>query len=237
MFKMVNKKKRSYGILLAKYSKKVKELKLIMVEKKYSYGFFDLIYGNYNIQDRGMIQEMFYDMTDNEKKAIINLPFENLWNYIFDDPDPYQNSRFYTKLINFNELKKKYNIKEFINNEHSLLMWEFPKGRSEKSENGINAAIRELKEETSISFNQYKLLGKKIEFDIKDCNNLYPVTYYLAVYNDNDEDLNLNLIDKREISDVKWQRISHTNILKGGKIMKKILSCSIPIFRKYFNEM
>lgn len=227
-------KKKSYGILLARYSKLTNDMEMIIVEKKYSYGFFDFIYGNYDIYDFNYVKKLFRNMTIGEKKSILVSDFKTIWNHIFNDSRCERNSRYLSKKRKYETFIKRNEIKisDLIKEESSLLLWEFPKGRSDIFESGIFTAIRELQEETSINLSQYEILGNKIEYDIIDNGKIYPVVYYLAICKDGTIDK--KKLDNREISDVRWQRVANIPYLNGGKRMKTLIDKSMDSFKNYY---
>jgi ADP-ribose pyrophosphatase YjhB (NUDIX family) len=82
--------------------------------------------------------------------------------------------------------------------------WGFPKGSIEKNENKFNCALRELKQETGISFNY----ANNVDLE-KNMIKYKPIDYsgqlYFVVKVKNKIDLTRKKIkDKNEISDLKW---------------------------------
>ena len=108
-----------------------------------------------------------------------------------------------------------------------------PKGTTNKSESGINAAIREFSEETNIKKNKYKILYdiKPITFIFTDENITYKYIYYIAVLLDNkykpslDFRINSNIM---EITELKFFTISELKLIN---INTKLINCIKKIFK------
>lgn len=75
----------SYGIVLYTYVKTENLMKYLFIRRKNSFGFIDFIKGNYTISNKFHLQNMFDEMTLNEKTMLKTNSFNelwcNLWNY------------------------------------------------------------------------------------------------------------------------------------------------------------
>lgn len=207
-----------------------KKLKFLMVCRKHSLGYIELIRGNYNVEnysDINYIENMFKLMTKNEIENVEKKDFDFLWNNLWilqesfnSHKKEYEQSKYkFNKLINgvdiiFNEKKHKiildYFISYFYNNKIKWIEpeWEFPKGRRNIKEEDLSCAIREFEEETDFKSEEYKLLNLNPISEIFMGNNgiNYKHIYYLAQsFNKSELKINDdNIFQKIEISDIKW---------------------------------
>lgn len=206
------------------------KLKFLMVCRKQSIGYIELIRGNYNLEnysDIGYIKNIFKLMTKHEIENIKTKDFDFLWNdlWILSDNShkkEYDNSKNkFHKLIEGVDIiymNETYHIdldyfvlymdKETIKwNEPE---WEFPKGRRNIKEEDLPCAIREFEEETNFQNRDYKLLDLKPISEIFMGNNgiNYKHTYYLAQSLLDIDDIpkidENNIYQKIEISDIQW---------------------------------
>ena len=161
----------------------------LLISKKHTYGFVDLINGKYSFNDTTYIFNLLKQITPNEYNRLMNENFIDLWkevNYVKSDEDVEKNIKFIEKIEKrFNHLKEIIPIK--FNNviyQYNSPDWEFPKGKKKNNETDLHCAYRELREETGLKPKDYTVL-KNIEpfqeiFRGTD-NKLYHYTYYFAV--------------------------------------------------------
>lgn len=203
----------SYGIMLEHNGK------ILVVKKCYSLAMsvFMTQFKQWTTAD---LTKLISDMRFDEQKAIFNdnpkKLFDDFWKEI---PKNYKYSDFreYYKSLKLNSVIDKKEITTNIS--CKMPDYYFPKGRRSKNESGIDAAKRELFEETNISEEYYDLIpdsSVKIE-----CNYFNPknVVYIDILYKavlckplpNNHRYLDIrNRNQLKEISDVKW--ISHKSI-------------------------
>ena len=67
----------SYGIILFRKSEKGNQY--LMIRRKDSFGYIDLIRGKYSSYNLEQIQKSVDEMSIIEKSRLINEPFSNLW--------------------------------------------------------------------------------------------------------------------------------------------------------------
>jgi 8-oxo-dGTP pyrophosphatase MutT (NUDIX family) len=115
--------------------------------------------------------------------------------------------------IKFNHLKQ-LGILDNIKTEYNSTEWEIPKGRKNNNETNLNCAIREFKEETSLSSNDYNIiscLDPIHDIFIGTNNKNYRHVFYTAILNNN-IDIN-NDFKNNEIDEVRWCKWSELNDL------------------------
>ena len=101
-------------------------------------------------------------MSNFEIKLIKNNNFESLWNKLWNKT---AKKKIYKKEYN-QSLNKFYNLKKsgrlneltLINSKYDSPEWELPKGRKNINETNLKCAIREVKEETCIDRESYKIV-------------------------------------------------------------------------------
>tara|TARA_B100001093_G_scaffold518264_1_gene602513 strand:- start:1113 stop:1931 length:819 start_codon:yes stop_codon:yes gene_type:complete len=191
--------KTSLGIIL--FKKNVNKIKYLMVRRRNSIGFVEFIRGRYAFNDINYIQKLFNVMIDNEINLILNNNFDFLWEHLWLDKKFKKNSDKLKKdyeyaFKKFLKIKKGYmnknyniSIDIFISNKiekYKEQEWGFPKGRRNIHENDLEAALRELEEETNIKKNEIKLFTKnnlKFIEDYKSYDNVnYRNIYFLGEY-------------------------------------------------------
>ncbi len=228
-------KKISYGIALCRYNKeKNNRVEIIMIKKRYSYAFFNFVFGRYKPNDNKYLGQLFNNMSFSEKIDILGMQFENMWYRIwlnipskhFDISDIYNIDTTQTisnaeKYRLFFQKKNKFE-KNFINDggkrlkdlirqsTDSEIIWEIPKGGKHENETNIDCAMREFFEETSISQIKYKVLYNitpSIE-NINDGGLIYQHYYYIAKLRDGvllQPKINFDSFTQiSEVGQIKW---------------------------------
>lgn len=153
----------SYGIVA--YYRKNNIIKYLLIQRKHSLGYIEFMRGRYFPHDLDSIILLFKQMSNNEKKNILEKDFDTLWIDLWKE-HPMKNNLEYDVSKNYFsmiDLKKYCNIRS-----DGELEWCFPKGRMNYNENELKCALREFYEETNLK-----------NVNIKFKNNLKPVKEYL----------------------------------------------------------
>jgi 8-oxo-dGTP pyrophosphatase MutT (NUDIX family) len=236
------KTKVSYGIALCRYNQhKNNRIEILMIKKRFSYQFFNFVYGKYEKNNAAEMLELFNAMSCAEKIDILGLKFENMWYRIwlnkpmkrFDLADLYQNHSenpiHINKIALYNKKKNIFehnfvknsgkDLKGFINqSSDSNVMWEIPKGGKNPNETNLDAAIREFTEETSIKCDKYKILYDitPIVEVIHDKGITYKHYYFVAASTkDIVPKINFrNYAQISEVEDIKWVSLSDVDFLQ-----------------------
>jgi 8-oxo-dGTP pyrophosphatase MutT (NUDIX family) len=233
--------KTSYGILC--FRKRInKEIEFVLIKKKYTYAFFQFVFGKYKKNDRQYMKYLFNNMTIPEKLEILSMKFENMWKHILINL-PYISSFSKLKQIkdtpaydqHFATRKKKFlNIfgnnnkllRSLINNTSNVeTLWEPPKGRNNGSENSMISAIREFEEETNIQHKQYKIFAdiKPIKQTFMAFGVKHTHIFYIAIMFDPDFVPKLkfsNFEQSIEVSDVQFISLSKLRLLNVNNIAR-----------------
>lgn len=194
-----------------------KELKILMVCRKDTIGYIELIRGNYEIDDVNYIEELFSFMTLKEKERILKNKhnFDYLWIKLWSlDHQNVDCQRIENEYSNakgkFEKLVAKYDFQKIvnkINTEWTTPEWGFPKGRRDQRETDVECARREFEEETGLESTDYEILNiKPIYENFKGCNGVnYRHIYYVAQSFRDELRLSQNdFYQVTEISAIQW---------------------------------
>ena len=237
------------------YEKIMKDVKYLMIQRRDSLGFIEMMRGKYKITDTDYIRYHINTMTHLEHQKILNDDFDELWNKLWGTPKEqslnYRNDKENAKQ-KLQQLKE--GIQDMSSNTIITLQtlindittpwdtpeWGFPKGRRDPREYELQCAFRELYEETGIS-----------ESDVLYVRNLEPISetffgsnhihychkYYIMFYNSNKE-INYDSTNPfmvQEIGDLGWfsleeclKKIRPENIEK-----KEVLLRASSVLRSY----
>lgn len=238
--------KTSYGIALCRYNNnKNNQVEILMVKKRFTYHYFNFIFGYYKKYNNKQLQYLFNNMTFNEKIDILSLKFNNMWYRLWlCDPEKYYDTNdenhikhmkcFFRKKAKFETIFMKDNgkrLRRLINSSsNSVTPWEIPKGNPNSNELDINCAIRELEEETGIYTDKYSLLWneKPVKSTNKDDDVIYTSIYYIAYLNKNntwEPSIKFETNNQSEVEEIQWVTLDEIKFLNlNEKSKKKIIS-------------
>lgn len=236
------------------YESLMKNIKFLMIQRRDSLGFIEIMRGKYRLNDIQYIKYHIATMTSSEHHKILTQDFNTLWLNLWGLPKEqslnYKNDKEIAKgkFENLKEgiLDESGNILTFetmihdIKNPWATPEWGFPKGRRDPRESDLQCALRELKEETTI-----------VERDVLFIRNLEPISetffgsnhidychkYFLMLYNSNKDIVYdpTNTFMAQEIGDIGWftideclEKIRPENIEK-----KEVLLRAISLLRNY----
>lgn len=198
---------KSYGII--PFTIRNKRIYYLMIRRKNTFGYIDIIKGKYNIDNCILMQNLINVMTKCEKNDILKYNFIELWDRMWLYPTAYCDD-IKTKFIkNINKIKQYIKISNtnWIEQE-----WEFPKGRKNIKETDIYCAKREFSEETGINYNKLNIIQNIIPYDeiyIGTNFKCYKFKYFLAYIEDSN--INLSNFQKTEVSGIEWLTFKECN--------------------------
>jgi 8-oxo-dGTP pyrophosphatase MutT (NUDIX family) len=221
----------SYGVICYKVINA--KLYFVMIQRKDTLCYVEFVRGNYNIQNKNYIMQMFERMTTSERDFITNNEFDVIWNTLWVD-NKRNNSYYKCTKEKFNTLKNGYhikckdetiffNLKIALDSSKSIIHeqeWEFPKGRRKLGEKDFHCAVREFNEESNIKLNDVYFYdaSKYFEEVYLSMNKIrYRNVYYIAKYM-KDPINTIVLYDKnnsnqvKEVRDVQWFTIDEVAI-------------------------
>jgi 8-oxo-dGTP pyrophosphatase MutT (NUDIX family) len=154
----------SYGLIA--YRKSITgENEYLLIQRKDTIAFIEIIRGKYPLNDRQVLYLYFAELTAGEIKKLINLTFRELWDSIFFN----KNTKMYINEYN----KCKYifdstDIPKLLSDYTSYSTpkypyyleqdYGFPKGRKNAGETILDCAKREFEEETGYGSLDYTVL-------------------------------------------------------------------------------
>ena len=201
----------SYGVLLIKDTD---DPKIIMIQRKDSLCYIEIIRGKYDIYDTKKIRILLDRITNEELNNIKNENFDVLWKklWLLDDIKETKYMKEYNYSKNkFEQLQIDIEINDYIKgkiSKYESSEWEFPKGKKNRGEKNFKCAMRELEEETNIKNTDYELIeniSPIIETFLGENNIKYRNIYYIGICN-NTENINIdsnNMDQINEIRDIK----------------------------------
>lgn len=191
------------------------KLKYLMIRRRHSLGFMEYVRGRYPLHNRPYMINIINEMTMEEKRKIMEEPFDTLWSELWGD---------YGKEYAHDKDKAKAKAELFkrgvlIDGQYytlSMLMdesttrWEtpeygFPKGRRNAHETDLEVGIREFCEETGYRPHHLNMVENIAPFDeIFTGSNFksYKHSYFIA--NITDTEYLLDRYQKTEVADIGW---------------------------------
>jgi len=218
----------SLGIIIYKFDKAPEgnKLKIIMIQRRNSLCFVELIRGKYNVDNKKYIQLLFDEMTDDEIIMLQSTSFKDIWDYLWINNNKDYKSDYIMALKKYQTL----DIGEFVKNKNLFYdspEWGFPKGRRNFKEKDIECAIRECCEETGLPKSYFSIIKNIVpirEEFVGNNNVRYRHTYYIAKIKDLYKDIELS-IDMN--SPQQYAEIGDLNWLTKEECLEKIRSSDI----------
>lgn len=226
----------SYGIIVFKKFWGSR-MKYLMIQRKYSHSFVDILLGRfYNQSQKGKpidfykLARMVKYLPASERIIICKCSFKTLWNKMWTWNIAELNQKYHEYLARYNN-SIDYIISLFDELVPVLQQpeWEFPKGKRALGESDYNCAIRECFEETTLKRENYYIYPNLRHFQDKfqgTDGNEYCNNYYLAELMEYDQDSQhltyyncTNFDQSSEIKKIGWFTID--------EIEEKLI-CSFP---------
>ena len=200
-------------------------IEYLMIRRKDSFGYIDLIRGKYATNNVEQIQKIIDEMSMEEKRGLLNGSFDILWKTLWGENNILQQqyrSEEQTSSKKFDMLKNGIEMNNHVIKleniiENSLTNWqetewEFPKGRRNSQEKDIECAVREFEEETGYFNCKLNIIENVLPFEeifIGSNHKSYKHKYFLAYMDmptDNNKE-NLMNFQKTEVSKIEWKTI------------------------------
>ena len=205
----------SVGLIIFRIHNNKREY--LMICRKNSLGFVDFMRGKYKIYSPLHIANLINEMTNGEKKIIIEKDFKTLWQGLWGEFVGMQyrgeeniSREKFAAITKGYQLKsgEQYDLKTLIENCNSNWTspeWEFPKGRRNYQENDMNCALREFEEETGYSKDDVSIIQNLIPFEeIYTGSNFksYKSKYFVGMLKEGATPI--RDFQKSEVSKIKW---------------------------------
>jgi len=174
-YKMCKNPIMSMGIICFKKDPDDNIIKYLLVQRRQSIGYIDIIRGRYGLNDIEFIERLITDMSAQEQHMLLYQSFDSLYSQLnhINVTKLIPGSRPYIDFIEterkINTLKNGYTVDDKKITLDQLIHdnppcrdgteWGFPKGhRRRPIENDIDCAIREFNEETNYIFDDYNII-------------------------------------------------------------------------------
>lgn len=236
----------SYGVLIYTYVNNIP--KILMINRKDSLCYIEIIRGKYDITNIKLLKLLLSRISIEEKKNLLEKSFDELWTdlWLINEISETKYMKEYNKSKKiFTLLKEGYNIEnkyynleillKDINTNYESSEWEFPKGKKKLNETFLEAAERELQEETNIKKEDYKIIKNINQFTelFSGENNIEYKNIYYVGYCNNVENIYINHENKDQVNEIKdvklYTKEESLNKIRDYNIQKII------IIEKIFN--
>jgi len=188
------------------------DVRMLMVRRKDSMSYMEFLRGKYELMQAEYVHRLIQNMTQDEQRRIVEMPFLTLWSQLWGDTRDVHSPEFYDAKEKFEALDRTRLVYEH-RSEWGEPEWGFPKGRRMRGETDVDCAIREFYEETNIPRSAYTLCRNLcFEEVFTGTNNVqYKHVYFIGLLNkDIDVTQKLTAVQRREISCVKWMSFTES---------------------------
>jgi hypothetical protein len=203
----------SIGVVAVRFNINIKKYEYLIVMRKHSHGYCDLIRGKYDINNKEHIINLLEETTLEERNYLLNYDFDTNWVYLWGE-----NNDILKKFKNTTSIKNKFdqlknnNLDILIKNITSVWVepeWGFPKGQRDNYEKNIETAFREFCEETGYSKEQTSCISNIVPFQeifTGSNNKIYKQLYFLSFMDYYDTQSKIQF-QENELGDAKWATI------------------------------
>ena len=196
-------------------------LEFLMVQRRNSYGFVEIIRGKYKLNDLSYLRTIIAETTKVEQEALLTQSFETLWRNMWGVENKNYKHDFEVSREKFLKIvtgiedaasKKVITLAQLIQENKSSWAtpeWGFPKGKPNVHESTMETAEREFCEETGLEPGDFYIFENVYPFQESfygtnqtQYKHIYYLAYMLphvAVSMKNDD-----AVMAREIGDIKW---------------------------------
>lgn len=195
--------KLSLGIILVRFSRATGRPEALLVQRRYTYAFAEFIHGRYaapGLDFRGdrsdraarrgrgacLAVELLDEMTNEERLAVFSLDFGAMWFRVWvgrADPELFtkKHAKFSAAFLRDGGAALRRAV--LGARDGGVLSWEVPKGRrATPRESDVICAVRELREETGVGKDEYRLVpGARRRASYRSNGTRYVGVYFVAL--------------------------------------------------------
>ena len=202
----------SLGILAFRRPVAPSPTEWLLIRRRVSIGFIEIMRGKYELRDNAGIQALVDQATIHERQMLLTKEFPDLWRSLWNGPASrrYQ-AEYEQSKAKFDILRKRGTLAEMCTASRTAWTepeWGFPKGRRSSTETEIACALRETYEEAGVRRSDLRVLDiPPLMEEYRGSNGIcYRHRYWLA---EADPTLAVSMDEtntdqRREISDVRW---------------------------------
>jgi 8-oxo-dGTP pyrophosphatase MutT (NUDIX family) len=202
----------SLGIVAFRRPDGATEPQWLLIRRRVSIGYIELMRGKYELRDASGIQVLMEQATMTEREALLTRPFADLWKDLWNGPVSRRYTQEYEQArAKFEVIKSRGVLSAAIQAAKTTWTepeWGFPKGRRSSTESELTCALRETYEEAGVARGDLRVMdGDPLLEEYRGSNGIqYRHRYWLAEA-PGDLDVGLdpaNVDQRREVSDVRW---------------------------------
>jgi 8-oxo-dGTP pyrophosphatase MutT (NUDIX family) len=189
LFKDCSEPVISIGIIGFKNCTVEKNIKLLAVMRRHSYAYVELVRAKYDKDNLEYIKDLVQGLTPEEQFFLISRSFNEIWEELWTvkEVGPFIKDREIC-CKNFEEsLPQLRKIISEFEPFYQSPEWGFPKGRRNMNETDFTCALREFREETGLSIDEFDIIESFGTFsEVYKANNgvNYKHIYYIAEIKD-----------------------------------------------------
>ena len=211
----------SLGILAFRRPSPQSPVQWLMICRRVSIGFIEIMRGKYEIRDTRCIQLLVDQATIYEREILIAKEFPELWHNLWNGPVSRRYQAEYEKSrAKYDVIKSRGVLAAAIAASTTSWKepeWGFPKGRRSSSETELECALRETQEEAGVRKQDLRVLPTApLMEEYRGSNGIcYRHRYWIAEAAANLEvcmDV-ANIDQRREICDVRWCTLEEATVL------------------------
>lgn len=149
IMKIMNKRKTAYGVILYHKDGSTGGVWFLCMKRRCTYAYFAILQGRFTNDKE--LKALASDLTNDEMEKLLHLPFSHLWRDAFFDAHLPPHALPMSMKYAITRIKLAYMSRHIRCGNRQ--MYDLPKGRSQRDEDPITTAFRELREETGVSIN------------------------------------------------------------------------------------
>jgi 8-oxo-dGTP pyrophosphatase MutT (NUDIX family) len=202
----------SYGVIATQHRD---EPYYLLIRRRDSLGYVDFLRGKYSLTDRPYIEVLLNQMTTEERKRLLTVPFDTLWVNLWNGQNTRQfrnehesAKRTFETLKATGDVEGRQLAKYIAETKEAWEEpeWGFPKGRKCQHESDKSCALREFCEETGLQQKDISLVEMTPETEEYTGTNgiRYKHTYFIGKCTADVRINPGNHVQMREVGGIGW---------------------------------